>query len=58
LKFLDLFSSIVISNLKSTKQGGRADVLDEAYQEVFPTSLDVIFWEAPPPLQIAKKGVK
>jgi hypothetical protein len=35
LKFLDLFSSIVISNLKSTKQGGRADVLDEAHEEVF-----------------------
>ncbi len=58
LKFLDLFSSVVISNLKSTKQGGRADVLDEAHQEVFPTSLNVIFWEVPPPLQIAKKGVK
>jgi len=45
--------------MTSTKLwGGGANVLDEAHEEVFPASLDVIFWEAPPPLQIAKKGVE
>jgi hypothetical protein len=47
-----------MSNFKSTKQGGRADVLDEAHEEVFRMSFDVIFWEVPPPLQIAKRGVE
>ncbi len=44
--------------MTSTKWGGGANVLDEAHEEVFLASLDVIFWEAPPPLQIAKKGVE
>jgi hypothetical protein len=47
-----------MSNLKSTKRGGRDDVLDEAHEEVFRTSFDLIFWEVPPPLQIAKRGVE
>ncbi len=38
--------------------GEGPDVSDGVHEEVFPTSPDVIFWNAPTPLQIAKEAVE